>query len=75
MADKNTEFHEGTTSPPGEESSYGFTPGGESGSNAFGWQPSDNDGSAFGWSGDSAGPVSGYKPHTDDSFGVAKEGY
>lgn len=75
MADSNTEFHEGTSTPDGTESSYGWTPGGGSGANAFGWQPSGNDGTAFGWSGDSAGETAGYKPHTSDSFGVAKEGF
>lgn len=44
MADSNIEFHEGTTTPPGQESSYSYNPSGGSGSfngEAFGWSGSD----------------------------------
>lgn len=58
MADKNTSFHEGTTEPVGEQSSYGWTPGGD-GSNSFSWQPGAGappadagSTSSYGWSGD-----------------------
>lgn len=48
MADKNTTFHEGTTEPVGEVSSYGWTPGGSAPS------PADSGAtSSYGWQGDS----------------------
>lgn len=53
MADKNIEFHEGTTAPTGQESSYGFQPSGSNGGDPW-------NGEAFGWSGSD-------EPDSDDS--------
>lgn len=53
MADKNTTFHEGTTEPSGQESSYGWNPSGANGGDPW-------NGEAFGWSGSD-------EPDSDDS--------
>lgn len=50
MADSNVTFHEGTTEPSGQESSYGWNPGGsapapaDAGStSSYGWSGNDSE--------------------------------
>lgn len=58
MADSNSTFHEGTSTPSGQESSYGWNPAGAgSGGDDFA-------GEAFGWSGPE-------EPDSDDSSSIS----